>query len=210
MSASSENARLETFCDGVIAIAITLLVLDLKVPVFENAHSLAEIWHVTSRLWISLFAFLFSFVIIFIAWLGHHNLLKNVERSSGFFLFANGFFLLTIILMPFQTAFMAEYLNTEYAGHAIVFYSVVAVLHNIAWNLLYVSIIGSRPLVESDKIDFVKESSKNAKYGLVIYIVLLILAWWFPYAVLIISTIMWIGWLVVSLNFANMGSTKNK
>jgi len=209
MSASSENARLETFCDGVIAIAITLLVLDLKVPVFENAHSLTEIWHVTSRLWISLFAFLFSFTIIFIAWLGHHNLLKQVHKNSGFFLFANGFFLLTIILMPFQTAFMAEYLNTEYVRYAIVFYSIVAMLHNIGWNLLYMSILGSKPLAEPNKIVLIKESSKGALYGFMIYIILLSISWWFPYIVLGISTIMWIGWLVVSLNLVNQGNAKS-
>ena len=203
MSASCENARLETFCDGVIAIAITLLVLDLKVPLFENTHSLTEIWHATSRLWISLFAFLFSFIIIFIAWLGHHNLLKNVERSSGFFLFANGFFLLTIILMPFQTAFMAEYLNTEYAQHAVVFYSFVALLHNIGWILLYRSILGPKPLAGPEEINIVKESSKGAKYGFVIYIVLLSISWWFPYVVLAISTIMWVFWLYVSLAVVN-------
>src|SRR4030067_3087085 len=116
------NERLEFFSDGVFAIAITLLILDIKVPPLESVHSVVNVWRSIGQLWPSFFALSLSFVIILIAWLGHHNLLRAVDKTSPSFQIANGFFLFTIIFIPFPTAFMAEYLNTPFAQPAIVFY----------------------------------------------------------------------------------------
>src|SRR4249919_20355 len=124
------NKRLEMFCDGVFAIAITLLVLDLKVPPVESIHSVPDVWHAIGRLWPSFFAFTLTFTIILISWIGHNNVLKLVNKTSAPFQLANGFFMFTIILMPFSTAFMAEYLNTPYAQPAIVFFCLNSLLHN--------------------------------------------------------------------------------
>jgi hypothetical protein len=77
------NARLETFCDGVFAIAITLLILEVKVPPLESIHSKAELWTSFARLWPSFFALLLSFTVILITWVGHHNLLKSIYCLSG-------------------------------------------------------------------------------------------------------------------------------
>jgi uncharacterized membrane protein len=108
------NARLETFCDGVFAIAITLLILDLKVPSLESVHSVEEVWRAIIGLWPAFFALCLSFVIIFISWIGHHTLLMGMDKTSPQFQCANGFFLFTVILLPFSASFMAEYLNTPY------------------------------------------------------------------------------------------------
>ncbi len=124
------NQRLEMFCDGVFAIAITLLILEIKIPPIDSVHSLEDVWNAVGHLWPSFFAFSLSFIIIFIAWTGHHNLLQAVNKTSSQFQFANGYFMFTIILMPFSTAFMAEYLHTPYAQPAIFIYCLNALLHN--------------------------------------------------------------------------------
>src|SRR5436190_19010898 len=117
------NQRLETFCDGVFAIAMTLLILEIKIPPLESMHSVADVWHGVVRLWPSFIALSFSFLIIFISWIGHHNLFKALDKTSPQFQFANAFFLFTVIIIPFPTSFMAEYLDTPYAQPAIVVYS---------------------------------------------------------------------------------------
>ena len=146
------NARLETFCDGVFAIAITLLIIEIKVPPVESVHSVADVWRAFLHLWPSFFALSLSFGIIFISWLGHHNLLKNIERTSTPFQLANGYLLFTVILMPFFAAFMAEYLNTPFAQPAIVCYSLVSLLHNTGWLFLHRSIASADPPLVKDPI----------------------------------------------------------
>jgi uncharacterized membrane protein len=197
----NSNFRLEIFSDGVFAIAITLLILDMKVPPLESVHSSADLWQNVIKLWPSFFALIMSFIIILIAWIGHHNLLRGLDKTSAKFQFANGFFLFTVIFFPFPTAFMAEYLNSPYAQPAIEFYCLNAILHNIGWNLLYRYILYPKPLVkESIDVEHIKESSKGAKYGFVLYSLLAVLAIWLPYVALVISFMTWIYWLYISVN----------
>lgn len=199
MTETNPNARLEAFCDGVFAIAITLLILELKVPPIESIHSEEDVWQGLIKLWPSFFALGLSFIIILIAWIGHHNLMKTLEKTSGQFQIANGFFLFTVIFIPFPTAMVAEYLNTSYAQPAIVFYCLNGLLHNIGWNVLYLGIFKPVPLVKSHiGVEEMKKNSKGAKYGLVVYAAIALLSWWFPYTALIISLILWMFWLYFS------------
>ena len=91
MSDSHSTARLEAFCDGVFAIAITLLVIDIKIPATAEVHDTAGLWHALHHILPSIFAFVLSFGVILITWINHHNHLKLVHKTSNSFLYANGF-----------------------------------------------------------------------------------------------------------------------
>lgn len=195
------NKRLETFCDGVFAIAITLLILDIKVPPVDSVHSVADVWRAIGRLWPSFFALSLSFTIILISWIGHHNLLNLICKTSSQFQLANGYFMFTIILMPFSTAFMAEYLNTAFAQPAIVMFCLNSLLHNTAWNLLHRSVIKPVFLLKDLKAaELHKNARQGAKYGFFIYAAITLLAWWLPYVALVLSVLTWIYWLYLSIN----------
>ncbi|MEO8712269.1 MAG: TMEM175 family protein [Parafilimonas sp.] len=194
------NKRLETFCDGVFAIAITLLILDIKVPPVDSVHSVADVWRATGRLWPSFFALSLSFTIILISWIGHHNLLNLICKTSSQFQLANGYFLFTIILMPFSTAFMAEYLNTDFAQPAIVMFCLNSLLHNTGWNLLHRSVIKPVLLLKDLKAEVMhKHARLGARYGFFIYAFITLLAWWLPYPALIINVLTWVYWLYLSI-----------
>jgi len=195
------NARLETFCDGVFAIAITLLIIEIKVPPVESVHSAADVWRAFLHLWPSFFALSLSFGIIFISWFGHHNLLKNIEGTSTAFQFANGYLLFTVILMPFFTAFMAEYLNTPFAQPAIVCYALVALLHNTGWLVLHGSIASADPPLVKDPIarQLGQKAYQGAQYGFIIYASLALLAWWLPHVALVLIVLTWLFWLYISV-----------
>ena len=194
------NQRLEMFSDGVFAIAITLLILEIKVPPLDAMHSIRDVWYAIGHLWPSFFALGLSFIIILISWLGHHNLLKMLDNTSSHFQLANGFFLFTVIIVPFPTAFMAEYLDTAYAQPAIVCYCLVAILHNIGWNLLHRSIMKPQLLVRASSLDHAKNAARGAKLGFFIYSAIAILAWWFPYVAIILCLLIWIYWLYLSIS----------
>jgi uncharacterized membrane protein len=101
------TSRLEAFSDGVFAIAITLLVLDLAVPPVTEAER-DGLWAALGHEWPSYFAYLVSFLVIGIIWINHHTMLTLVERVDRPVLFANLLLLLTVSVIPFPTRLLAE------------------------------------------------------------------------------------------------------
>ena len=127
-------ARLEAFSDGVFAIAITLLVLDVKVPRGEPelvAPLLAQ--------WPAYFGYVVSFVIIGIWWAGHHSLLEAFERADHGLLLANTLHLMCIAFLPFSTALLAEYLRESGSPlrTAVVVYVGTLLLAGLTFNLVW-------------------------------------------------------------------------
>ena len=200
MSEMNPNARLQIFSDGVFAIAITLLILEIQVPPLEMMQSEGDVWRAIGHLWPSFLALLLSFIIIFISWYGHHALMDATEGTSSKFQFANGFFLLTVVIIPFPTAFMAEYLNSPFAQPAIVFYCLATLLHNIGWQILLQSVVKPKGQSEySPLVSLVKKTIKGHQYGIFINMGIAILSWWFPYIALASSILFWSYWLYHAL-----------
>ncbi len=112
-----ETGRLEAFSDGVFAIAMTLLVLELKVPhaAAGGELSAASLARNLLREWPGYLALVTSFFTVLIMWVHHHILFKLVGRPDAKLLFANGFLLLMVSMVPFPTAVVAEYLATPAA-----------------------------------------------------------------------------------------------
>ena len=117
------NTRLEAFCDGVFAIALTLLVIELKLPETAGDHGSSAVWQRLHHLVPHVFAFLLSFVIIFITWVNHHAAVERVGKSSASFIYANGFLLLTVVLTPFTSALLGEFIWSDAAAPAVVLYN---------------------------------------------------------------------------------------
>src|ERR1041384_4807062 len=136
----NENAnRIEAFSDGVFAIAITLLILEIKVP--APARDAAGLWAGLLALWPSYLAFLFSFVVILIMWVNHHELLRMVSGVNYPFLFANGMLLLCVTFVPFPTAVLAAHLSSPDARAAVAFYCATMFVSSLMWNALFVTIV---------------------------------------------------------------------
>ena len=115
-----ETARIEAFSDGVIAIAITLLVLEIRVPEREEGHDLSS---GLPDLWPSYVGFALSFVIIGIIWANHHEMFGFIERANRTLVLLNLLFLLCVGFLPFPTALLAEYLSHEGERTAVEVYS---------------------------------------------------------------------------------------
>ena len=202
MGLEKHNSRLEAFCDGVFAIAITLLVLDLKVIPIGAVHSVADVWNSLGRMWPSFFALSFSFVIILISWFAHHNFLKLIDKSTPQFIFANGFYLFTVIIIPFPTAMVAEYINTPYAQPAVIVYSISSMLTNLGWMGLHWFALRPKPVIKDTVLPAVsRKSFRDSTIGFFLYGALAILAWWLPYVSFILNIITWGYWLYLSLTF---------
>src|SRR5208282_6564922 len=103
-----DTDRIEAFSDGVFTVALTLLVLDLKVPSPGGGDS-RQLLQMLARLWPSLLALLVSFVTILIVWRNHHWVFTLIKSVNSRVLYANGVLLLAVTLIPFPTALVAAY-----------------------------------------------------------------------------------------------------
>ncbi len=195
-----ENSRIEAFSDGVFAIAITLLILELKVPSHESVHSVTDLWNGLVQLWPSYFAFLLSFGIILVSWVNHHYLFNVLDKSSRPFLYANGFLLLTITFMPFPTALLAEYIGTDYVKPAVAFYCFGGVVNSIGWNLLLYTVHKPKLLLHSNvNVDHIDAIRRSTQLGFIVYVAATIIAFWFPIVALIVNLLLWIVWITLSI-----------
>ncbi|WP_407570284.1 TMEM175 family protein [Deinococcus altitudinis] len=129
--------RLEAFSDGVFAIAITLLILEIKVPSAHDASTVAELWRALLERWPSYFAFLLSFLTIFVAWSGHHLMVQQVKTVTLQLVWVNGFFLLVITFLPFPTALVAEHLTSPSGSLAVAVYAVTNAFSSLMYLCLY-------------------------------------------------------------------------
>src|SRR5438132_14235911 len=124
------TSRLEAFCDGVFAIAATLLVLELRVPVDSQdlVRSLLALWPAYA-------VYLVSFMTIGIIWVNHHTLLEHCKRVDRRFLYLNLPLLVTVGIVPFPTALVDQYILSERgATAALVVYGLGAVLIAMAFT----------------------------------------------------------------------------
>jgi uncharacterized membrane protein len=101
--------RLILFTDAVFAIAITLLIIEIKVPELHEAHSEGEVLHSLLRLIPKFMGFFVAFFVIAIYWVAHHRIFHFVYQYDSKLIWLNIFFLLSIVLMPFTSAFQGEY-----------------------------------------------------------------------------------------------------
>jgi uncharacterized membrane protein len=101
-----DRSRLEAFSDGVFAVAITLLALDLTVAGPEGHGSLTDQLH---GKWPAFLAYLISFFMIGIIWVNHHALVRQITKANRTLLFLNLVLLLFVVLIPFSTAIVADY-----------------------------------------------------------------------------------------------------
>lgn len=198
MAEARETARIEAFSDGVFAIAITLLILEIKVP--QHAETPAVLWKELWRLWPSYFAFIFSFGTILIAWVNHHTVFNEIDKNSNVFIYANGFFLLVISFIPFPTALLAEYIASPSHSSAITYYCGYGVLSNLSWILLFYAVRHPINILTPQGEKLVAQRFDRVKYyGLSIYTATFILSFWFPYTALVINISLWFLWIVTSL-----------
>jgi uncharacterized membrane protein len=200
MAETNVNSRLEAFCDGVFAIALTLLIIEISIPSSESIKTTTDVWVALQHLLPAIFAFLLSFLVIFITWVNHHATLKLVSKSSPAFVYANGFLLLTIVILPFPTALLSEYLFTDHATPAVVIYAAVNALQALSWIILSQTVLKPKALTKDDKSTLTIQSNRrNLQAALIIYILCAVLAFWFPQAIALVLGLIWIGWLFVGV-----------
>ena len=169
--------RIEAFSDGVIAIIITIMVLELKAPHDPTPVSLV-------RMWPTFFAYVLSFLIIAIYWVNHHHLIHMVSRVDVIILWANINLLFWISLMPWVTVYLGD-------NHALPFpvalYAGVSLAGAISFFLLRASIARHHHDRDFDRIN--KRMARKNLIAIIIYVAAIIAAFIYtPLALILIAT----------------------
>jgi uncharacterized membrane protein len=134
---SNDTSRLEAFSDGVIAIAITLLVLEIRVPHLEEGTP-EELWRALAELWPVYLGYVISFFTIGIMWANHHTIFRSIGRTDHTLIVLNLILLFFMATIPFPTALMADYLGHPAERVGIIVYSgwflATALVYNLLWR----------------------------------------------------------------------------
>ena len=175
--------RLEAFSDGVIAIIITIMVLELRVPLgasFSALRPLAPVF----------LSYVLSFVFIGIYWSNHHHLLQVVEHVNGRVLWANLHLLFWLSLTPFVTAWMGE---NHFAESPVALYGVVLLCSAIAYFILTRALLSIH--TRDSLLAIALGADFKGKISVVIYAVAIPLAyvrWWLAYGLYVLVAVMWL------------------
>jgi len=178
------KGRLEAFSDGVIAILITIMVLEMKVPHGHDLEALRPLVPV-------FFSYLLSFIFIGIYWNNHHHLLASIKHVNGAVLWANLHLLFWLSLIPFTTGWMGE---NDFPAIAVALYGVDLLLCGAAYYILTRTLIAregkASALAKAVGSDF------KGVVSVVIYAVGIALAFWQPFVAYALYAAVAIMWLV--------------
>jgi uncharacterized membrane protein len=179
---AKETGRLEAFSDGIFAVAITLLVLEIKLPPPEISG--LGIW--VRDQWPAFLAYFISFMTILIMWINHHAIFKLVHRTNHIFMVLNGLLLLLITFVNYPTAVLAEHMQSPARNDQIfagAFYSATFIVISIAFQALWRYATYKRRLL-SRKADLalVATIDKQYRFGPLFYAVAFALAFYSVWA----------------------------
>ncbi len=185
------TTRLEAFSDGVLAVIITIMVLELKIPHEDGISGLLKIAPI-------LFIYLLSFAFTGIYWINHHHLISRIERADPRVLYANLAFLFCISLLPFFTSYVIE---KKADSFSVALYAASMILTGISFLVVRLAIGRLLKLTgELHEEDIATQRKHYASLGL--YLVAIPLAHFHPWLALATITLVTVVWIVPSARLA--------
>jgi uncharacterized membrane protein len=186
------KGRIEAFSDGVIAIIITIMVLELKVPHGEDIEALLPLWPI-------FFSYVLSFIHVGIYWNNLHHMFHSVQRVGGGVLWANLNLLFWLSLMPVTTAFMGE---NHFATIPVAVYGLDLALCAFAYTILVRTLLA----VHGADSNFAKAIGRDTKghLSLVAYVAAMLLAFLNPWIGVAIYVLNAAVWLIPDRRFARL------
>jgi uncharacterized membrane protein len=179
--------RLEAFSDGVFAIAITLLVLEIHVP----EAGAGGLWHALTEEWTSFAAFAVSFLVIGIVWINHHGVIDHLQRTNRTVLYLNLLLLFSVAFLPFPTGLLAEHLDAgiDEEVAAAVYMGAMSLLA-VSFSMLWTYITRRRQELGVDlTASEIRRRTRLFTAGTPVYLASIGIAFVSPEAVLVINAL---------------------
>lgn len=172
-----DTTRLEAFSDGVFAIAITLLIIEIRPPHIPDGAGSPELARELLALWPAYLGYLISFLTIGIMWINHHYIFGFIARTDPWLTALNTLFLLCVAFIPFPTALLADYLGHPGQQVAALAYGGWFTVTAIAYNVLWRYPTSRRRLVAPDVPQAsLDDVSRRFNFGPPVYLIATLLA----------------------------------
>jgi uncharacterized membrane protein len=175
-----EKNRLEAFSDGVIAIIITLLVLEMKVPHIEGDINPYTIGAALLGIVPKFLSWALSFFMVLIMWVNHHRIFNDIKHSDNGLMWVNGLLLFWMSFVPFPTAFMGDYFDQPLA---VFFFGLCMTFMGISFYLLRRYLYNHKELLKDsvDLVQYKKLLNSTIIFGPALYFFGAICAFIYPY-----------------------------
>jgi uncharacterized membrane protein len=194
-----ETGRIESFSDGVFAVAITLLVLDLQVPERTKGFTDVALLNELGMHWPDYLAFAFSFFSIFIIWVNHHKLFKQIYKRNTALMFINGFMLFLVCLVSFSSSLLARFYTSGSNNITATLYTGLFVLINLAFNLLWYQVSRDGSLLRPGTTEHtIRQIKHHYIFAFPTYLIAFVLSFFMSDLALGLSVLLWIFWAVSS------------
>ena len=190
------KTRLEAFSDGVIAIIITIMVLELKVPHGDSLANLAELWPV-------FFSYVLSFLYIGIYWNNHHHLLHTVKKVSAGILWANLHLLFWLSLIPFSTGWMGE---NHFGQWPVFVYALNLLMAALAYTILSFRILANHG--QDSELGRAMGADIKGKVSGVAYVAAMAVSFVSPLAGVALTAAVALMWLIPDRRIENVISER--
>lgn len=186
------KARLEAFSDGVIAIIITIMVLEMKVPHGIDIQAIKPLWPVFT-------SYVLSFVVIGIYWNNHHHMVHTVEQVSAAILWANLHLLFWLSILPFATRWMGE---NHFAPLPTALYGLVLFMASVAYYVMQKCIIASQG--NGSILSLAVGRDIKGKLSLISYAIAVLVAVYLPWAAVSMYALVACVWLMPDPRIENV------
>jgi uncharacterized membrane protein len=191
-AATKETGRLETFADGVFAIAITLLVLEIRIPAAGE-----DLGQALLKQWPSFAAYVTSFLTIGVIWVSHHQMFTIIRRTTTTFLFLNVLFLLPVAFVPFPTALVADHILEEGTRTtAVLVYGAVSVVIALMFNVLWAYAFRNGLVVTGTGANRAQAVARGFIVGPLIYLAATLLAFVNPFISMAVFAGLAVYWML--------------
>jgi uncharacterized membrane protein len=191
-AATKETGRLETFADGVFAIAITLLVLEIRIPAAGE-----DLGQALLKQWPSFAAYVTSFLTIGVIWVSHHQMFTIIRRTTTTFLFLNVLFLLPVAFVPFPTALVADHILEEGTRTtAVLVYGAVSVVIALMFNVLWAYAFRNGLVVTGTGANRAQAVARGFIVGPLIYLAATLLAFANPFISMAVFAGLAVYWML--------------
>ena len=200
-----ETGRVEAFSDGVFAIALTLLMLELHLPKDSDITRLGGLFPALLSMWSGFAAYVLGFVFVLTGWINHHKLVTHLRTVDGAALILNGMLLFTFTVIPFPVSLHAAPIADDGAKTAIIIFCSCNLFVAVAYHLFWKYSSKSMRLLRSDmNVEMVQAITREYNIVLPIYFIAFVLSFIMPFSGLCIDCLLLIYFAVHGFRSADV------